>query len=232
MSFGSSGIPAGFTLTSAGTGSLLIDNNPSSPITRLTIGGPIGSNGTPGADTADTVNLASISSAMIGNLSVSAGTVNFSPGATVATGVSLSVSATTINFGAGAAVESYGASLTSVNSLTFASTGVPYLGSVTHSRRSSLGTTLCRRPIHHRTRLGHVWLRAWRYDYHLERGHSVQWHPNANVHRRRHSRGQPVPRFHCTIPNLRHTSNPICQKTSPMSQCSALASLLNSRPAC
>ena len=31
MSFGSSGIPAGFTLAPAGTGSVLIDNNPASP---------------------------------------------------------------------------------------------------------------------------------------------------------------------------------------------------------
>ena len=53
--------------------------------------------------------------------------------------VSLSVSATTINFGAGAAVESYGASLTSVNSLTFASTGVPYLGSVSIHDAAPLG---------------------------------------------------------------------------------------------
>ena len=97
----------------------------------------------------------------------------------MATGQSLSVSATTINFEPGAAVESHDVSLTSVNSLTFASTGVPYLGSVSIHDGCSLGTTLCRRPIHHRTRLGHVWLRAWRYDYHLERGHSVQWHPNA-----------------------------------------------------
>ena len=112
---------------------------PTQPITRLTIGGPIGSNGTPGADTADTVNLASISSAVLGYLSVSAGTVNFPPGNTVATGESLSVSATTINFGAGAAVESDTASLTSVNSLTFASTGVPYLGSVSIHDAAPLG---------------------------------------------------------------------------------------------
>ena len=139
MSFGSSGIPAGFTLSSAGTVSILIDSNRISPITRLTIGGPIGSNGTPGADTADTVNLDSTSSVVLGYLSVSAGTVNFSAGATVATVQSLSVSATTINFGAGAAVESYGASLTSVNSLTFASTGVPYLGSVSIHDAAPLG---------------------------------------------------------------------------------------------
>ena len=151
MSFGSSGIPAGFDLSAAGT--ILTDGNPK---TRLTIGGPIGSNGTPGADTADTVNLAGISSAVTENLSVSAGTVNFSPNTTEAIGLGLSVSATTINFGAGAAVESYNASLTSVNSLTFASTGVPYLGSVSIHDAAPFGTTLCRRPIHHRTRLGHM----------------------------------------------------------------------------
>ena len=106
MSFGSSRIPAGFTLSSVGTGSSLIYDNPNSPILFLTIGGPIGSNLTPGADTADTVDLGSISSNGPGNLSVSAGTVNFLPGAAVDLGGSLSVSATTINFGAGAAVES------------------------------------------------------------------------------------------------------------------------------
>ena len=56
-------------------------------------------------------------------------TVNLNP---LAISDSLSVSATTINFGAGSPWTIHTASLTSVNSLTFASTGVPYLGSVTH----------------------------------------------------------------------------------------------------
>jgi hypothetical protein len=103
MSF-PSGTPSGFTLTTVGSGStgdsILSTTN---TISSLTISGP---NGT--SDTADTVTLGSLS--LTGGLSVSAGTINFASATNVVTANS--------------------ASLTSVNSLTFAQTGVPYLGSV------------------------------------------------------------------------------------------------------
>jgi hypothetical protein len=71
------------------------------PFISLSIAGPGGAR-----DTADTVNLDGLS--IPGSLTVSAGTINF-----------------------GGPVTASSVSLTSVNSLTFPSTGVPYLGSVT-----------------------------------------------------------------------------------------------------
>jgi hypothetical protein len=70
--------------------------------------------------------------ATTGNLTASATTINFQAGAVanVAGSAGLTASATTINFQAGAVVKASSVSLTSVNSLAFAQTGVPYLGSV------------------------------------------------------------------------------------------------------
>jgi len=104
--------PSGWSLIPSGTGSYLtvIGIAPyNTPVSNLTISGP---NGT--TDTADTVTFNSFSSTT-GDLSTGTGILN--------------VSAGTINLAGSVSV--LNATLTSVNSLTFDSTGVPYLGGVT-----------------------------------------------------------------------------------------------------
>jgi hypothetical protein len=135
MAFGS-GVPSGFLLLPLVSGSELVNTDPiGSPIQNLTISGPGGA-----TDTADTVNLGSASLTLTGGLSVHAGTINFQT--TFQTNTQkytivnvtgdVSANATTITFQQGAEVVATGnMSLTSVNSLNFAQTGVPYLGSVT-----------------------------------------------------------------------------------------------------
>ena len=198
MSFGST-TPTGFTLIPfAGTGSLL--TVPTATLTNLTISGP---NGT--TDTADTVDLTAFISLSGGHLSVSAKTVNFTAGGTVDASLSVSVSATTISIGAGAVVESYSASLTSVNSLQFQSTGVPFLGSVTIHDGPPSGQPFAGDPYI----TGPDW---GSYGYApgdtinilnagtLISGTGSGSTPPVYVHCCRHSRGQHVPRFHLQCP--------------------------------
>ncbi len=158
MSFGSSGTPPGFILANVPYGSSGSASALSTPavITNLSFAGPGGED-----DTVDTVTLSafSLKSSPTAELVVSAGTINFTAGDTVS-GVSELIADAgttgTVNFGAGsvvsarsyltaragtinfqgsgstaAKVNATNVSLTSVNSLAVASTGVPYLGSVT-----------------------------------------------------------------------------------------------------